>query len=272
EGHTHGAKGTQPCQENLLPASKRPARGGARRKSRPKNSRTRCQSGTSDSDENDVVLLLRVERLDLQRNRLADKITKLGETLRLLVEEQIDHRLRGEYAELAGAELLGLAHDIAQNLVADGLGGLDLAAASASDAGFAQDVGETLARALARHFDQAQLREPVDRQPRAVAIERLVELLQHGSAMVGVLHVDEVDDDDAAEVAQTQLPRDHLGGLEIGLENGVVKAAPADKAAGIDVDCRHRLGLVDDEITPRLEIHPPSQGLLDLVLDAIEIK
>ena len=89
--------------------------------------------------------------------------------------------------------------------------------------------------------------------------------------LVGV-HVDEVDDDDAAEVAQAQLPRDHLRGLEVGLEDRVVEVAPADEAAGVDVDRGQRLGLVDDEIAARLQIDAARERLLDLVLDAVEIE
>ena len=89
--------------------------------------------------------------------------------------------------------------------------------------------------------------------------------------MVGVLHVDEVDDDDAAEIAQAQLPRDHLRRLEIGLEDRVVEAAAADEAAGVDVDRRHRLGLVDDQVAARLQVDAARQRLLDLVLDPVQI-
>jgi len=51
-----------------------------------------------------------------------------------------------------------------------------------------------------------------------------------------VFHVDEIDDDDAAEVAQAQLPRDGLRRLQVGLEDRVVEVARADETAGIDVD------------------------------------
>ena len=98
------------------------------------------------------------------------------------------------------------------------------------------------------------------------------ELGQHRVAVVGVLHVDEVDDDDAAEVAQAQLPRDDLRRLEVGLEDRFVEAAAADEAAGVDVDGRHRLGLVEDQVAARLEIDATRQGLLDLFLDAVEIE
>ena len=58
------------------------------------------------SDQDDVVLLLRVDRLDLQRDRLGDEIAQLRKALRFFLKEHVDHRLGGEYAELAGVELL----------------------------------------------------------------------------------------------------------------------------------------------------------------------
>jgi hypothetical protein len=47
--------------------------------------------------------------------------------------------------------------------------------------------------------------------------------------VLGIVHVDEVDDDDAAEIAQAQLARDGLRGLEVGLEDGVVEVARPTK-------------------------------------------
>ena len=131
---------------------------------------------------------------------------------------------------------------------------------------------QALARALARHLDQPQLGEAVDGHARAVARQRLAELVQHGVAVLLGVHVDEVDDDDAAEVAQPQLARDHLRRLEVGLEDGVVEAAPADEAAGVDVDRGQRLGLVDDQVAAGLEIDAARQRLLDFVLDAVQVE
>jgi hypothetical protein len=70
-----------------------------------------------------------------------------------------------------------------------------------------------------------------------------------------VLHVDEVDDDDAAEVAQPQLPRNHLRGFDVGAEHGLLEAGDAEEPAGVHVDGRHRLGLLDDQIAAALERH-----------------
>jgi len=72
--------------------------------------------------------------------------------------------------------------------------------------------------------------------------------------MVFTCHVDEIDDDNAAQVAQAQLSRDRLRCLQIGLEDGVVEVARTDETAGIDVDRRQRLGLVNDQVATGLEV------------------
>ncbi len=118
----------------------------------------------------------------------------------------------------------------------------------------------------------SQLREAIHRETCAVAFERPVELGQHGVAVIGILHVDEVDDDDAAEIAQAELPRDDLRCFEIGLENRLVETAATDKSASIDIDGRHGLGLVEYQVTARLEVHAARQRLLDFVLDTVEIE
>src|SRR5215831_20535368 len=222
--------------------------------------------------QDDIELLLAVAGLDLHRYGLADEIPQHGERLRLLLQEHVDHRLRGEDAELAGVELPRLAQDLAQDLVAHGLRGFDRAAAPAYLARLAQDVLERLAGALARHLDQAEPAEPVHRDAGAVARERLVELGQDCRAVLGRLHIDEVDDDDAAEVAQPQLARDHLRGLEVGLEHRVVEVARADVPAGVDVDRGHRLGLVEYQVAPALQLDPARERPLDLVLDVVHVE
>ena len=47
-----------------------------------------------------------------------------------------------------------------------------------------------------------------------------------GVAVARLRHVDEVDDDDAADVAQPQLADDLLGRLEVGLRDRVLEARP----------------------------------------------
>ncbi|MNV14097.1 hypothetical protein D3C71_1047710 [compost metagenome] len=90
--------------------------------------------------------------------------------------------------------------------------------------------------------------------------------------MLGVIHVDEVDDDDAAQVAQPQLARHRLCRLQIGAEHGFFQIALANERTGVHVDGGHRLGLVDDQITAGFERHLLVQRPDDLILHAKHVE
>src|SRR3546814_18107318 len=72
--------------------------------------------------------------------------------------------------------------------------------------------------------------------------------------MILVFHVDEIENDDAAEIAQSQLARNRLRGFEIGLQHRLFEIAMADIRAGVDVDGGHRFGLVEYQVTDGLQI------------------
>jgi len=57
----------------------------------------------------------------------------------------------------------------------------------------------------------------------AILPQAIGELALDRAVVALLVHVDEVDDDEACEVAQPQLPRDFLGRLEIGLQRGVLR-------------------------------------------------
>src|SRR6266849_1131118 len=91
--------------------------------------------------------------------------------------------------------------------------------------------------------------------------------------LVGALfHVDEVNDNDAAEVAQANLANDFFDGFEIGLDDGVLEArgAFADKLAGVDIDGDERFGVVNDDVAAGFEPDLGAQGFVELVLDAAD--
>src|SRR5439155_18517799 len=100
---------------------------------------------------------------------------------------------RCEDAEFACIELPRFAQDFAQDFITDRLRRLELAATLARRTRLAEHMRERFAGPLARHLDQAELREAVHREARAILLERLVQFRQHLAAMVSVLHVDEVD-------------------------------------------------------------------------------
>ena len=138
--------------------------------------------------------------------------------------------------------------------------------------------GEDLARAigdvLARHLHEPERRDLDDVGLRPVALELLAERVLDRRAVLRVRHVDEVDDDDAADVAQPQLAHDLLDGFEVVLRDRVLEAlarvlrARADEPARVDVDDGERLGVVEDEVPPGGQVDAAIERRGDLLLDA----
>src|SRR4029453_2706328 len=83
-------------------------------------------------------------------------------------------------------------------------------------------------------------------------------------------HVDEVDDDDPADVTHAELPYDLLGSLDVDLGDRVLKPALtlAGEAAGVDVDHGHRLGVVDHQVAARGQIDAAGEHRVECLLDA----
>ncbi len=123
------------------------------------------------------------------------------------------------------------------------------------------------AQALAAHLHQAEGRDAADLDAGAIVLQRLLHRLLDLTDVRSVLHVDEVDDDEAGHVAQAQLAGDLVRGLEVGRGRGLLDVVLAGGAARVDVDRDQRLGRVDDQIAARLELHDRLVHCRQLILD-----
>ncbi len=128
------------------------------------------------------------------------------------------------------------------------------------------------AQALAAHFHQAEAGDAAHLDTRAVVLERFLHRLLDLADVGAVLHVDEVDDDEARHVAQTKLAGDFLRGFEVGGDGGLLDAVLLGGAARVDVDRDERLGRVDDDIAARTQLHDGvvHRGQLILGAEALE--
>ncbi|MNF60405.1 hypothetical protein D3C84_420210 [compost metagenome] len=105
-----------------------------------------------------------------------------------------------------------------------------------------------------------------------IALQLLLERAQHLALVLFIFHVDEVDDDDPAQVAQAQLPGDGRRRFQISLEDSLFEVPVPDERTGVDVNGTHRLGRIDHQITAGLEWNLALQRLLNLVFDAIQVE
>src|SRR5438128_5314354 len=165
--------------------------------------------------------------------------------------------------------------NLAQNLVADRRARFDDAGARAVRTRLGEDALEALLHALARDDDQPEIRHLQRLGRRPILFQLLLDGLEDFLPVLLLLHVDEVEHDDAAQIAQPDLTDDLLDGLEVGLDDGVLEPAGrllADVAARVHVDRDERLGLVDDDRSAGLQPHLALQRLVDLGLHAVFVE
>ena len=86
--------------------------------------------------------------------------------------------------------------------------------------------------------------------------------------VAAVLHVDEVADDETADVAQTELTRDLVCRLQIGLQNRLLDVRATLVTPGVHVHCDERFGFVDHDVAAAWQPDLAMKGVVDLFLDA----
>ena len=152
---------------------------------------------------------LRLDLLQAGRARADEQPGDVGVQLDL---ERLGARLRrGERAQLA------LRIDDRRRL------GDDDALAGAGRALTREDLARPVRDVLARHLDEPERGDLDDVGLRPVALELLLERLLDRLPVLRVRHVDEVDDDDPADVAEPELADDFLDRLEIVLRDRVLE-------------------------------------------------
>ncbi len=96
--------------------------------------------------------------------------------------------------------------------------------------------------------------------------------MQHAAAVVFITHVDEIDNNDPAQIAQPELAGNRLRRFDVGIKDGVIKIAVADERPGVDVHGGHGFGLIDDQIAARFQLDFAFQRALNFVFDVKEIE
>src|SRR2546423_269416 len=223
-----------------------------------------------------IVLLEVVLRLGAHGDALVQLHHQEPHRLALRALEQLCHfRVAGDY-QLVFAMLAGGALDLAHDLVGHGRLAAHVTAAIAGGADLRRQAGDALPYPLARHLHQADVADLEHVGLRAVGRQRLLGGLEGLLPVGAFVHVDEIDDDDAADVAQAQLVDDLLGGLAVDLGDRILersaRALLADVPPGVHVDGDQRLGLVDDDVAAALQPDLAVLGADQLLLDAVLVE
>jgi hypothetical protein len=134
-----------------------------------------------------------------------------------LVEQEggdVDGQLR---EDALGVLLHRLFLDDAQDGQREGFDPADGALAAAAGTYELAGLAQRGAQALARHLQKPEAGNAPHLHARTVLLERLAQAVLDFALVSRRRHVDEVDDEQAPEVAQAKLAGDLVGGLEIGV-------------------------------------------------------
>src|SRR5262245_56190726 len=213
-------------------------------------------------------------RVTLDRDHAAQIRLDLREHVAFGAAQRFGHlRVDAEDNLVVMVDVFRDAARLGQDFVADRLRAFNHAASAAIRARGAERAFERLLDAFARDGHQAEIVELENLRRRTVAVQLLFEGRHHLLAVLALFHVDEVEHDDPAEVAQPDLADDLFGRFEVGLDDGVFEAVRfADEFAGVDVNRDQGLSLVDDDVPARLQPDARFDGLVDLGLDAVMLQ
>src|SRR5205085_5929410 len=104
--------------------------------------------------------------------------------------------------------------------------------------------------------------------------QRILQRLHHARTVAPLLHVDQVEYDDAAQIAQSDLPRDFFDRFHVRARDRVFepRAAAPDELTRVHVNRHKCLGLIDDEIAARFQPHARLDRFINLSLHAVSFK
>ena len=175
--------------------------------------------------------------------------------LALLVHEVVGDAHGALDQHLARPLARALFLDLTQDLQRKAVIRPDEACAVAMRAGLGRRLEHAGAQPLTAHLQQAEARNAAHLDARAVGLELVLQLLLDGGIVAALVHVDEVDDDQSGQVAQAQLPCDLFGGLEVGLERGLLDRAFLGRPPRVHVDRNQRLGHADHYVSAGFQLN-----------------
>ncbi len=118
----------------------------------------------------------------------------------------------------------------AKNVERSRLRTTDVPRAGTAGAGDIAGLCERRAQALARQFHQAEAADLARLNTGPIKTQGFTQAVLYFALVPCAFHIDEIDDDEAAQIAQTQLPSHFLRCFEVGLERGFFDVGAARRA------------------------------------------
>ena len=139
--------------------------------------------------------------------------------------------------------------------------------------GLREDLKQTGTQALTGHLNQTQRSHLSHLMLSAVTTQALNQATQNQVTVRLKHHVNEVNDDNAADIAQTQLTDNLLSSFQVVLGDSLFQVAAATgELTGVHVHHGHGFGTVNHQRTTRRQVHLTVQCLRQLLVNAVVVE
>ena len=139
--------------------------------------------------------------------------------------------------------------------------------------GLREDLKQTGTQALTGHLNQTQRSHLSHLMLGTVTAQALNQATQNQVTVRFKHHVNEVNDDNAADIAQTQLTDNLLSSFQVVLGDSLFQVAAATgELTGVHVHHGHGFGTVNHQRTTRRQVHLTVQRLRQLLVNAVVIE
>ena len=192
---------------------------------------------------------------------------QIGDGGTLLVEQIGGHIDRHLGMNLLGVVLHGLFFDETKDGQGEGFVVTDDPLTLATGADMAAGLVEGGTQTLARHLQQTETGDTAQLDTGTILMHRFTQTVFHFALMANRGHVDEVDDNQATQVTQTQLTGNLVCCFQVGLQGGLFDIAALGGAGGVDIDGGQCFGRIDDDAAAGGQAHFALEGRFDLALD-----
>ena len=155
----------------------------------------------------------------------------------------------------------------AQNRECQGLGAANGAKASATRTSYVRRFADRWTQSLSRHLQQTEAADLADLHPGAILVDGVAQTILNIALILLRSHIDKVDHDQAAKIANTQLTRNLIGRFEVGVQSRCFDVTALGRACRVDVNRYHRLGVIDDNTAACRQCHFVCKRRFDLRLD-----
>src|SRR6185369_17214861 len=159
-----------------------------------------------------------------------------------------------------------------EDLIADSGFGFYIAAPFTVRAGLAHHPSHALPDTFPGHFDQPEFGDLQDVGFRLVTLQCFFQRTEDLLPVHLFFHIDEVYDNDSADIPESELVGDLFHRLQIGLEDGVFEIVLANISACVYVYSSQGFRLLDDYVAAALQPYFSSQGAAYLHFQAIVVE